>query len=312
MKRHLLLSTATVFLLSVPVMSMAQQPAKPSQATQQQAQLSQQDRQFVEKAAMSDQFEIQTGKLATEKARNDKVKTFGQHMIDDHGKTSATMKTLAQQKSVELPTKLDAEHQRKLTQLQGLSGAQFDSAYVQGQLEAHQTAVTLFERQAQQGQDSDLKSFALQTLPTLKEHLQQVQSMQPALASNGNAAANQTTAQTATGQSVGGAVPGQMPAQTSFSNLMGKDVYGDNNQKLGDVADVILDPQSGNATAVVLDRGGLLGIGAKQIALDYKLLDVTDDRIVARQITEDQVKAMPEFQYDDTMVSYGKRNTTKQ
>ena len=43
---------------------------------------------FVKTVAISDMFEIQAGQLATEKAQNGDVKSFGQEMVDDHSKTS--------------------------------------------------------------------------------------------------------------------------------------------------------------------------------------------------------------------------------
>lgn len=284
MKRHHLLATAALILLSAPAMSLAQTPT-PQKTVTAKGQLSQQDMTFAEKAAMSDMFEIQAGKLAQDHAKDNGVKQFGNHMVTDHTKTSEAMKAMAQQKSMTLPTKLDSEHQQKLDKLRGQQGDQFDSAYLQGQIDAHQTAVTLFRTQAEKGQDADLKRFAEQTLPTLEQHLRQVRDLRPNVASTGGA-----------------------QQSTSFEKMMGKAVYGEDGGKLGDVADIILDAQSGKATQVILDRGGLLGIGAKQVALDYTLLNADGDRIVARQVTEDQVKQMAEFKYDDNTVSLGQRN----
>lgn len=292
MKRHHLLATAALMLFAAPAIALAQTPTPAKTATQA-GQPAQADKTFAEKAAISDMFEIQAGKLAQEQAKDAGVKQFGSHMAADHGKTSEAMKALAQQKSMTLPTGLDSEHQQKLDQLRALKADQFDAAYLQGQIEAHQTAVALFRTQAETGKDADLKRFAEQTLPTLEQHLRQVRDLRPAVASatgtTGNAAGNATQ------------------QRTSFESLMGKDVYGQDGNKLGDVADIILDPQSGNATQVILDRGGILGIGAKQVALDYNLLNADGDRLVARQVTEDQVKQMAEFEYDGTTVSLGKR-----
>lgn len=331
MKRQLLLSAATALLLSVPAIATAQQPA-PAPTTQQspsfqsgpaQAGPWESDQKFAEKAAISDLFEIQAGQLATEKAKNADVKTLGKQMVEDHGKTSGEMKTLAQAKKMTLPTKLDAEHQQKLETLRGLSGDAFDSAYVQGQLDAHRTAVALFDAQIKQGQDAELKTFAQKTLPALQQHLKHVQDLLPRVASaapgggqHGMQASSvvpgDTLAAAGAGAGANQPTPSQLQTmgaggQTSFTALMGADVYGENGNKLGDVADVILDPQSGAATAVILNRGGVLGIGAKRVALDYALLDQGSGRLVARDLTEDQVKAMPEFQYEDTTVSLGDR-----
>lgn len=284
MKRHHLLATAAMILFTAPALSLAQTPA-PAKTVTEKGQTAQQDMNFAEKAAISDMFEIQAGKLAQDQAREQGVKQFGSHMVADHTKTSEAMKAMAQQKSMTLPTKLDSEHQQKLDKLRGLKGDQFDSAYLQGQMDAHQTAVTLFRQQAENGKDADLRRFAEQSLPTLEQHLRQVRDLRPNVASAGG-----------TQQS------------TSFEKMMGKDVYGENGKKLGDVADIILDAQTGKATQVILNRGGILGIGAKQVALDYNLLRTDGDRVVARQVTEDQVKQMAEFKYDDTTVSLGKRH----
>ncbi|SMH57784.1 DUF4142 domain-containing protein [Azospirillum agricola] len=328
MKHHIALTTAAVLLLSMPAAGMAQQTApagKPAQDRLAQSQpsqsqptqdhaapsrgpLSQQDSQFLEKAAISDQFEIQAGRLAADKAQNADVKAFGRRMAEDHGKTAEAMKALAQRKAATLPTQLDAEHRQKLDRLNGLSGAAFDSAYVQGQIEAHRTAVALFDRQIEQGQDIDLKRFAQQTLPTLQEHLNHIQEQRPKVASaDEQPAASPTQGMQANTMLPGDALAGERQTQSgaSLAKLIGANVYDENGDKLGDVADVILDAQSGSATAVILDRGGVLGIGAKHIALDYALLDEREDRVIARQITEEQVRAMPEFRYEDTTVSLG-------
>ncbi|WP_109073459.1 MULTISPECIES: DUF4142 domain-containing protein [unclassified Azospirillum] len=286
MKRHHLLATAALVLFAAPALSLAQTPTPTAKVTEK-GQLAQQDMNFATKAAMSDMFEIQAGKLAQDQAKDKDVKQFGSHMVSDHTKTSDAMKEMAQKKSMTLPTKLDSEHQQKLDKLRGMKGEQFDSAYMQGQADAHQTAVSLFREEAQNGKDADLKRFAEQTLPTLEQHLRMARDQRPAVASAGGAAAQQGT---------------------SFEKMMGKDVYGENGKKLGDVADIILDAQSGKATQVILNRGGVLGIGAKQVALDYNLLRTDGDRVVARQVTEDQVKQMAEFKYDDNTVSLGKRN----
>lgn len=290
MKRQLLMTAATAFLFTMPAAGFAQQPAPSAQA---QSKLSQQDRSFAESVAISDQFEIQAAQLAADKAQSADVKTFARQMIADHGKTSATMKTLAERKALTLPVKLDAAHQQKIDALRGQSGGGFDSAYVQGQVDAHRTAVSLFEQQVAQGQDADLKQFAQQTLPTLKQHLQHAQDMR----TGQTTAANQPAADRAGNQA-------------SFASIVGNDVYGEGGEKLGSVSDIILDAQSGNATAVILERGGVLGVGAKRVALDYNLLQTRGDRVVARDMTEDQVKAMPAFQYDDTTVSLGKERST--
>src|SRR4029079_8345354 len=115
----------------------------------------------------------------SEKAQNGDVRSFGKQMFADHTKTSDQLKKLVADKDikVELPAKLDAEHQTSLDKLNGLSGDQFDKEFVGLQIDAHQKAIALFEGYAAAGENSDLKVWAKDTLPTLKEHLDHAQKL---------------------------------------------------------------------------------------------------------------------------------------
>lgn len=54
--------------------------------------------------------------------------------------------------------------------LEGLSGAEFDRAYMTHMVEAHEKSVELFNETAVSAQ-GDVQNFARKTLPTLKTHL---------------------------------------------------------------------------------------------------------------------------------------------
>jgi putative membrane protein len=128
---------------------------------------------FVNKAAISDMFEIQSSKLAEQKDKQKRDKKFAKRMVRDHGKTTSQLKAMVKSGKVkaELPTALDSEHQQKLDNLKGLSGKEFDKAYDQAQKEGHAQAVALFQDYARSGDNADLKKWAKKTLPTLEEHL---------------------------------------------------------------------------------------------------------------------------------------------
>jgi len=133
------------------------------------AQTSTQD--FVTKVAISDMFEIQSGKLAVKKG-NENVRAFARQMVTDHTKTSKELKGMVGKAKVKLPSRLDAEHQKKLAQLQKLNGEKFSQSYASMQVQAHEDAVKLFEAYSSSGDDPQLKAWAGKTLPALKEHLQ--------------------------------------------------------------------------------------------------------------------------------------------
>ena len=128
---------------------------------------------FVQKAAMSDMYEVEAGKIATQKGQSDEVKQFGQQMVDAHTKTTQELTTIVQQKNikVEVPTKLDTKHQKLIDDLNSASAQDFDKTYAKQQVDGHQAAVKLFKRYAARGDDADLKAFAEKTLPTIEHHL---------------------------------------------------------------------------------------------------------------------------------------------
>ena len=128
--------------------------------------------QFVHKAASSGKAEVQLGKMAKEQAASPDVQQFGQRMVTDHTKANEELMAIAQDKNIDVPTKMDTKHQQTAEALAKLNGASFDRAYMRHMVEDHEKAVQLFSKEAQQGKDADLKAFAAKTLPILQEHLQ--------------------------------------------------------------------------------------------------------------------------------------------
>jgi len=129
------------------------------------------DQQFAKKAAQGGDAEVQLGQLAVSKAENQKVKDFGQKMVDDHSKAGDKLKAIASKENITLPSGLAPKDQALLTRLSKLSGAAFDKAYMSAMVRDHETDIAEFQSEASNGTDSDLKDFASTTLPTLKEHL---------------------------------------------------------------------------------------------------------------------------------------------
>ena len=154
------------------------------------ANLSSQDRNFVMDAAMGGLLEVELGRVAAQKGMSDAVKQFGQRMVDDHSKANTELMTLASGKGITLPTALDEKHQKDVTKLSAMSGAEFDRAYSKMMLSDHNKDVSEFEKQSTKGTDTDLKAFASKTLPTLQEHLQMAKTLPDNQRSNSNSNLN--------------------------------------------------------------------------------------------------------------------------
>jgi putative membrane protein len=125
---------------------------------------------FVQNAAASDMFELDSSKLALTKSKNAKVRGFAQMMVSDHQKTSDELKSRLPS-SVKLPSGMGVANRAKLARLRLTPEGSFDRAYANYQVEAHKQAVSLFEDYAKNGDTTDLKQWAASKLPTLKEHL---------------------------------------------------------------------------------------------------------------------------------------------
>jgi putative membrane protein len=149
-------------------------------------QLSPSDKQFVMKAAQGGLAEVQLGQLAAQNGNSDRVKQFGQRMVDDHSKANDQLKQVAQQKGVTIPTELSAKDQAEKDRLSKLKGDAFDRAYMKHMVMDHKTDVAEFQKEAKSGKDNDVKNFASQTLPILQDHLKEAQQVQQAEMNEGS------------------------------------------------------------------------------------------------------------------------------
>ncbi|ACI99065.1 PRC-barrel domain-containing protein [Rhodospirillum centenum] len=118
-----------------------------------------------------------------------------------------------------------------------------------------------------------------------------------------------TTAQgTTSGSTMGsaGSTAGSATAdRTSAEKLMGKTVVDASGEELGEVKDVVMDANTGEARQIVISSGGFLGIGAKDIAVPFQQAQIQQgsEELTVSGLTRNQVEQLPEFEYDDNTVS---------
>ncbi len=146
---------------------------------------------FVNKATISDMFEVQSGKLAADKAKSEDVRDFGDQMVEDHSETTDELMELIKDENIDVqpPTELDEKHQANLDKLKNLSGAKFDQTYIPMQVLAHEKAVNLFQDYSKSGDNDALKDWASDTLPTLKDHLKEARELNEELSEPAKTAA---------------------------------------------------------------------------------------------------------------------------
>jgi sporulation protein YlmC with PRC-barrel domain len=111
-------------------------------------------------------------------------------------------------------------------------------------------------------------------------------------------------------------------SQWRASKLIGVNVYNTQNEKLGDISEILLD-QSGKVSSIVVGVGGFLGIGERDILVGLDKLNFVNEPLpsttgaannarsprmanekwypdhAVMNATKDQLKAMPQFTYSD-------------
>ncbi|HZX31675.1 MAG TPA: DUF4142 domain-containing protein [Rhodocyclaceae bacterium] len=141
------------------------------------------DRAFMAEAANNSLAEVEAARLVEARTDNASIKSMAQQMERDYASLGDELKRLASQKGIELPTTIGGEPRGQLSRLTTLSKPEVDGAFLRDfGIDAHQKTISLFERQAREGQDADLKAFAERTLPKLREHLAMSRQMQGAVA----------------------------------------------------------------------------------------------------------------------------------
>ena len=135
------------------------------------------DRNFARAAAAGGLAEVELGRLAAHNGQSQDTRQFGQRMVNDHSKANEQLKELAAAASIPLPNAPGPEDEAIRERLDKMQGDAFDRNYIRSQVTAHQETVQLFEYEIGTGQDSQLKTFASQTLPVLMEHLEMAQTI---------------------------------------------------------------------------------------------------------------------------------------
>lgn len=130
------------------------------------------DEKFVHKACMAGMAEVKLGQLAVDQASSPEVRKFGQRMVDDHSRANRELMDICERKGLTPDKNMGRHHQELMERLSKLSGADFDRQYVSHLVKDHDEAIELFEREAKDGQDPDLRAYAEKALPTLREHQQ--------------------------------------------------------------------------------------------------------------------------------------------
>ena len=266
------------------------------------------DPTFLTEAIQINLAEISVGNLAEKNGGSEDVKSFGKMLIEDHTASNTKATSLAQANGITPPTEPNAEEKKMHDELAKLSGTEFDREFAKAMVKGHEDAIAKFEA-ASKG-DDDVAKFAQETLPTLQEHLKTAQSLASSQSTQNEAKPPEQMAPEATPSAPPPAASStkdtaelgtKLPADAiSISTYYNEDVYDTQDNKIGDVNDILLD-KDGRLSTAIIGVGGFLGVGEKDVAVPFKALKVAEkagDRYLVINATKEALEKAPGYVYD--------------
>lgn len=99
------------------------------------------------------------------------VKDFAVMLFNDHTAVNNTIKGIAAQKNIVLPTAISTDKQKEINNLKGLAPKDFDKEFIRIIIRNHEAGIEMFTAALLDTKDADVRAFADKTLPALKAHL---------------------------------------------------------------------------------------------------------------------------------------------
>jgi putative membrane protein len=127
---------------------------------------------FVNEAARGGKMEVKLGQLAEQNASSARVKQFGERMVKDHTRLNSELASMAKKIGLTVPSTLSSEQQTEYAKLAKLSGASFDTAYMNLMVKDHTSDLAAFRKEETTTQNRELKATVSKAMPVIEEHLE--------------------------------------------------------------------------------------------------------------------------------------------
>jgi putative membrane protein len=149
------------------------------------------DAQIASIVVTANQVDIDAGKLAESKGSNAQVKAFGKQMVTDHSgvnKQAVALVTKLKVKPEDNATSksLKAGGEENLANLKKLSGAAFDKAYIDHEVDYHEQVLEAIDKTLiPSAQNAELKNLLVSVRPAFVAHLDHAKMLQASLGKKG-------------------------------------------------------------------------------------------------------------------------------
>lgn len=141
--------------------------------------LSAADQAFLQQAAERNQYDLELSKAAARISGSPEVRKAAKAMERDLTTARQQLESLAASKGITLPTSMSQPLRDKLTAMESRTSGQFDQEYITDQVKVKEETINFFERESSRATDPDVKAWAQQVIPNLKNHLSMLQTTQP-------------------------------------------------------------------------------------------------------------------------------------
>jgi putative membrane protein len=145
------------------------------------------DAQIAHIAVTANAIDSTAGALAKKKGSAKAVKDFAQTMVSDHAGVNKQAVALATKLNVtpednDVSKQLTAGAEQNIANLQSLSGAAFDKAYIDHEVAYHQAVLDALDKTLiPSAQNADLKALLVKVRPAFVAHLDRAKSIQSSL-----------------------------------------------------------------------------------------------------------------------------------
>jgi putative membrane protein len=116
------------------------------------------DKSFVREMAIANMAEVELAKLVPERSTDDEIKKFAQLMIDDHTSSLNSLKAIAAQHNIPVPTELDPRHTRLRDRLAKWHGNEFERNYMDAMIDEHEDMLDELEERVDEARLAEYKA----------------------------------------------------------------------------------------------------------------------------------------------------------
>lgn len=133
--------------------------------------LTEAEQAFIQKTYQSSRFGADIGKMAFDRAKDDRVRQFAKQLVRDHSQTNLKLSAFAKKRDVTLSNLPTPEQQALKKRLADLSSAEFDEVFVWAMVDDQLREVDESEQQLRDATDTEFVQLVKSALPILRKHL---------------------------------------------------------------------------------------------------------------------------------------------